>query len=193
MYKISVPESLVDLFGNLIRGTVLTQFPCWRPIALTFADKASFLNTNNFLTSPTEIYALLSKLSFDHASKSSGEVLTEIYTVSNSLGVEDIKKQSKFTISGEFSVPIKVIGEHSFQVHYLYSLGRRSNTENMRLIPEDVRTVVFSSAHSLVEDCAWQVIPSETTPGVVSLSFSGDENILKEAVMRIRNIMDAAI
>jgi hypothetical protein len=164
-----VPKEIAVAVGNLVRGTALSQFPSWRPIAYGFDSSASVLTVEDVKESPVDINIAFGSLTYDYEPAEVGDVISEVYHVSGVFDSSALKEVSKFRVGGNSKL-LTSLKPMSLRVFYLYALGKREEMENKALLEASGNLVVFSSRHTKLDNISFQISPR--VEGNVALEFA---------------------
>ena len=190
MYLV-VPKPIALSVANLVRGTILSQFPSWRPIAYEFSSKASILSVESIMEDPISINGAFSALSYSlEGTESLGSVRKETYEINGKFGLSELKSSTKFTITHNMSNNFNLltsIKPVTINVIYLFSTGKRDEDQNRKLVPVSNNIVVFASRHTSVEEISYQL--EERPDGTMAIQFKcNNPLIVEQACSRLGEI-----
>jgi hypothetical protein len=184
-----VPKDIAVAAGNLVRGTALSQYPSWRPIAYGFESSASVLSVDGVKETPVDVHQAFSSLSFEHSPAEIGDLVTEVYEVDGSFDSSNLREVSNFRIDGSVRL-LTTLRKMSLKVFYLFSIGKREEMDNKTLLPTTGNIVVFSSRHTRLENISFQ--QTLRPDGSVLLEFKcSDSNAIVAACHRLSEIFSS--
>ena len=192
--QLTVPTGISLAVANLIRGTILSQFPSWRPFAYEFDSKASILSVDSIMEDPISIHGAVSSLTFTlDRDPALGEILPESYAVEGRFTVGQLKSLTQFQLSGvtdgfPLFTSVKPL---NVKVWYLFSSGKRDEDQNRKLLPTSNNVVIFSSRHTSVEEISFKL--NEISGGLTEIIFTCSEvGVVEKAIGFLSNYLVAA-